>query len=151
MIVETETRNEIFTEKFCVCTIDGEYLIMEIMEISMNEIPFLSWFRCDGYSEISRIVFFFFEANFLEYNQSEWKYLRATDRVFEEEVRLEIRIFIRQKIFSRIQSIFTKYPKFLHFSRSNLFLIYVFDRIFDYHVILFILHLVQFEHRILVN
>ena len=137
--------------KFCVCTIGGEYLIMEIMEISMNEIPFLSWFRCDGYSEISRIVFSFFEANFLEYNQSEWKYLRATDRVFEEEVRLEIRIFIRQKIFSRIQSIFTKYPKFLHFSRSNLFLIYVFDRIFDYHVILFILHLVQFEHRILVN
>lgn len=140
--------------KFCVCTIDGEYLIMEIMEISMNEIPFLSWFRCDGYSEISRIVFSFFGANFLEYNQSEWKYLRATDRVFEEEVRLEIRIFIRQKIFSRIQSIFTKYPKFLHFSqlfRSNLFLIYVFDRIFDYHVILFILNLVQFEHRTLVN
>lgn len=140
--------------KFCVCTIGGEYLIMEIMEISMNEIPFLSWFRCDGYSEISRIVFSFFEANFLEYNQSEWKYLRATDRVFEEEVRLEIRIFIRQKIFSRIQSIFTKYPKFLHFSRllrSNLFLIYIFDRIFDYHVILFILNLVQFKHRTLVN
>lgn len=45
---------------------------------------------------------------FLRYNRSEWKCLRATDRVFEEEVGLEIPIFIRQKIFSRIQSIFIR-------------------------------------------